>query len=467
MPAKQSTNAEANWPKYWNPKTETMPRDQLRALQGYKLSRIVRRAYDQSPFHKRLLDNAGVKPEQIRGFEDIERLPFMTREDWMACQSETPLFGDMTTRPKGDAVRYHLTSGTSGRQPLRVLDGRKDWSWIGEAWCYGFWGFGVRPSDTVFFAFSYGSFIGFWGAHYGTEKMGCLVIPSGNMTTEQRVQQIVEMGATVVCATPTYALRMGQVAQQMGIDLRRDGKVRRVIVSGEPAGSIPATKRLIEEMWGGKCGDTAGMTELGTIMMFESDNQPGGCHIIEDHFIEEVLDPKTGRPVAYGERGERVVTSFGRGFIPVIRYRTKDLVCKVPHTASDCGRTWDLYEGGILGRVDDMKLIRGTNVYPRAVEAIVREYPQIEEFQIVLTREEKIRDEITVQVELSPETESEFGALQPRLKQALADNHEGLRFNVAQAAAGSLPRFELKAKRLQDLRGAGHDQTPDGTGDRS
>ncbi|MCB9888428.1 MAG: AMP-binding protein [Planctomycetes bacterium] len=442
-----------NCPPYWNPKNETLPKEQLRALQLAKLQRCVARAWQTSPFHRRMYEAAGVRPESIQTLDDIRRLPFMTREDWMDNQADKPLFGDLVTRPRNEAIRYHLTSGTSGRQPLRVLDSRKDWSWIGEQWCYGFWGFGVRPTDTVFFAFSYGSFIGFWGAHYCAEKIGCLVLPSGNMTTEGRVKQLVEMEATVVCATPTYALRMAQVAEHMGIDVKRDGKVRRVIVSGEPAGSIPATKRLIEEMWGAKCGDTAGMTEIGTIMIFECDKQPGGTHIIEDHFIEEVLDPETGEPCDYGQRGERVVTSFGRGFIPLIRYRTKDLVMKVPHTHCSCGRTGDLYEGGILGRVDDMKLIRGTNVYPRAVEAILREHPEIEEFQIVLTRVDNIRDEITVQIELRPGfPDADWAGLQSRVGTDLADNHEGLRFNVERAAEGQLPRFELKAKRLQDLR---------------
>jgi phenylacetate-CoA ligase len=444
--------AAASWSPYWNPKCETLGKDELGALQLLRLRALVARAAAHSPFHRRLYEQARVRPEQIRTLDDIRRLPFMTREAWMQCQAEQPLFGDLITRPPAEAIRYHLTSGTSGRQPLRVLDSRKDWSWIAEMWCYGFWGFGVRPSDTVFFAFSYGSFIGFWGAHYCCEKLGCLVLPSGNMTTENRVKQIVEMGATVVCATPTYALRMAQVAQQLGIDLPRQSQVERVIVSGEPAGSIPATKKLIEDMWGAKCGDTAGMTEIGTIMIFECERQPGGTHIIEDHFIEEVLDPQTGEPVDYGERGERVVTSFGRGFIPLVRYRTKDLVMKVPHSRCGCGRTGDLYEGGILGRVDDMKLVRGTNVYPRAVEAIVREFREVDEFQIVLTREEGIRDEITVKVELKPGAEAAWPRIEQELGKGLADAHEGLRFNVLRANTGELPRFELKAKRLQDLR---------------
>src|ERR687892_196154 len=343
-----------------------------------------------------------------------------------------------------------MTSGTTGRTPIRVLDSMKDWEWIAEMWCYGFWGFGVRPSDTVFFAFSYGTFVGFWGAHYACEKMGCLVLPGGNMTTEQRVRQIVDMNATVVCSTPTYALRMAQEANTLGIDLA-NGSVNRLILSGEPAGSIPATKKLIQEQWGAKAGDTAGMTELGTIVIFECEHQPGGTHIIEDHFIEEVIDPLSEEPVDYGERGERVVTSFGRGFIPVLRYRTRDFVVKVPHDTCSCGRTFDIYEGGITGRVDDMKLVRGTNVYPRAVEAIVREYREIDEFQIHLFTAEGIRDEIEVLVEI-PDEKADVARILDEVGRSLADAHEGLRFGVRQAENGSLPRFELKAKRTLDDR---------------
>ncbi len=193
------------------------------------------------------------------------------------------------------------------------------------------------------------------------------------------------------------------------------------------------------------------MTELGTIMIFECADQPGGTHIIEDNFIEEVLDPDSGEPVGYGELGERVVTSFGRGFIPVLRYRTRDFVLKVPGSTCSCGRTWDIYEGGIRGRVDDMKLVRGTNVYPRAVEAIVREHPEIDEFQIRLYTAEGRRDEIEILVEI-PDEVVDAGALVARLEKELADAHENLRFGVRQADSGTLPRFELKAKRLVDER---------------
>ncbi len=365
---------------------------------------------------------------------------------------EKPMFGDLLATDPVNAIRYHLTSGTSGRTPIRVLDSTKDWDWIAEMWCYGLWGFGIRPEDIVYFAFGYGSFIGFWGAHYACEKMGALVIPGGAQTTEARIKQIIEMGATTVCSTPTYALHLWQKAREMGIDLAREGKVNKLICSGEPAGSIPAVKQQLEEAWGAKCGDTAGMTELGTIMIFECSHQPGGTHIIEDNFIEEVLNPSSGEPVGYGELGERVVTSFGRGFIPVLRYRTKDMVMKVPASTCTCSRTWDLYSGGIRGRWDDMKLIRGTNVYPRAVEAIIREYVAIDEFQIYVWRKDDIQDEIDIKLEIKPGHESEWPELQHKLAKDLANAHEGLRFNIVRMEYGNLPHFELKAKRLVDAR---------------
>jgi phenylacetate-CoA ligase len=270
------------------------------------------------------------------------------------------------------------------------------------------------------------------------------------MTTEARVRQILDCDATVVCSTPTYAMRMAQEAEALGIDLAAS-PVRRVILSGEPAGSIPATKSLIENQWGAKAGDTAGMTEVGTLVMFECEHQPGGAHVIEDHYIEEVIDPETDEPVAYGELGERVVTSFGRGFMPVLRYRTRDLVVKVPGSTCTCGRTFDLYEGGIRGRVDSMRVIRGTNVYPTAIEAIVREQERVDEFQIHLWTAEGIRDEIEVLIEL-PGDGNGKEAILDELRTSLSEAHEGLRIGVREVDHGSLPRFELKAQRLNDER---------------
>lgn len=436
--------------QFWNPKTETMPRDQLRQLQLAKLQRLTAWADARSPFYRRSFRRNGFAPEQLQSWKDIERIPFLTREEWMDSQEKHPPYGDLPVAGADAAIRIHTTSGTSGKTPLRALDTRKDWSWSAEMWCYALWGAGVRPHDIGYVAFGYGSFIGFWGLHNGLEKLGALTIPGGAQSTSARIKQIFDFGATVVASTPTYALRLAQEAATLGLDLR-GGAVRTLILSGEPMAN--ETKALIEEQWGAKACDTAGMTEISSIFMFEPANQPGGCHIIEDHFIEQVIDPDTGLELPYGEAGERVSTSFGRSIIPLIRYRTADKVVKVPAATAANGRTWDLYEGGILGRVDDMKLVRGTNVYMRAVEGIVRTFPGVEEFQVKIIRE-GIRDEIILATELAPSvTPDIWAAMSREMSASLADAHEGLRFILERADPGSLPRFELKAKRLVDTRG--------------
>jgi phenylacetate-CoA ligase len=436
---------------YWNPKTETLDRERIEALQLAKLRRQCEWAAARSPWYRRRFSEEAFDPIELRTLADIRGIPLLTRDDWMASQEAAPPYGEIPVIGGEGAIRIHTTSGTTGRGPLRALDSRKDWAWIAEMWCYGIWGCGIRPLDTAYIAFGYGSFIGFWGLHYAMEKVGVLNVPGGAQTTEARVLQIADFGATVLAATPTYAIRLAQEAERLGIDLR-GSRVNRLILSGEPAGSIPQTKALIEELWAASAYDTAGMTEIGTIMVFECSHQPGGTHIIEDHVIEEVLDPDSLQPVPYGERGERVVTSFGRGSTPLLRYRTGDLVCRVPASACTCGRGFDIYEGGILGRVDDMKLIRGTNVYPRAIEAIVREFPEVEEFQTVITHE-GIRDEITLRVELKPGWSAQsWEQVRSALHGRLAHAHEGLNFRVQRAKPGALPRFELKAKRMVDLR---------------
>ena len=438
---------------YWNPKTETLDRERLEALQLTKLRRQCEWAAARSPWYRRLFAAEGFDPARLNSVHDLRRLTPLTRDEWMNSQFEHPPYGEIPTIGGVGAIRVHTTSGTTGRGPLRALDSRKDWAWIAEMWSYAIWGCGARPADTAYIAFGYGSFIGFWGLHYAMEKVGVLNVPGGAQTTEARVRQMVDFDANVIASTPTYALRLAQEAETLGIDLR-GSSVSRVILSGEPAGSIPQTKALIEEQWGAKAFDTAGMTEIGTIMVFECEHQPGGTHIIEDHMLEEVINPDTLETVPYGESGERVVTSFGRGSIPLIRYRTGDLVCRVPASTCSCGRGFDIYEGGILGRVDDMKIIRGTNVYPRGIEAIVREFSEVDEFQIVITRE-GLRDEITLRVEMKTEwREDGWESLSDTLHRRLALAHEGLNFRIERAAAGELPRFELKAKRTVDHRDA-------------
>lgn len=437
---------------YWNPKTELMPREQLRQWQLKKLQTLVRWAYERSPFWRRKLEAAGVKPEDIRQLDDIKKIPFLTKQEILDCQAERPLYGDILSAPIDLAVTYHQTSGTSGKTPMRALDSPRDWAWGAETWAYGLYGFGVRRSDVAYLPFGYGAFIGFWGAHYAFEKLGALTVAGGAQSSENRIKQIIDLGATVVTATPSYAIRLAQVAKEMGVDLAKDSKVELVVTAGEPGANIPGTKALIQEMWGARLGDFAGMTEAGGICAFECSEQPGGMHIVEDHFFEEVIDPTTGHWVGYGQRGERVTTSFGRALIPLIRYRTGDLVERIPGSTCACGRTFDIYKGGILGRTDDMKLVRGTNVFPSAVEAVVRRYDEIREFQIVLTKVNYI-DEITVKIEPNADVpKARWSELAVAVGKDLSEAHEGLRFNMEIVEPGSLPVFELKAKRLVDLR---------------
>jgi len=433
---------------YWNPKTETLPREELRALQLTKLRYLCAWAHARSPFYQRSFAAAGFHPDQLRSWDDLRRIPLLTRAEWMESQAAKPPYGELPAIDARQAIRLHTTSGTSGSEPLRALDTRKDWAWAAEMWAYAIWGCGIRPVDTSYLAFGYGSFIGFWGLHYGMEKVGVLNVPGGAQTTESRAKQIVDFGATAVASTPTYAIRLAQEAQRLGLDLP-GAKVERIILSGEPCPQ--QTKDLIEGLWGAKAFDTAGMTEISTIFMFECAQQPGGAHLIEDHLIEEVLDPVTSEPVDYGENGERVVTSFGRSAIPLIRYRSSDLVRKLPASSCTCGRTTDLYDGGVIGRVDDMKLVRGTNVYPRAIEGIVRGFGEIVEFQTRLFTSETLRDEIALRVEV-PDGYADWPTLHDKLHQELADAHEGLNFLVERAETGSLPRFELKARRTVDER---------------
>jgi phenylacetate-CoA ligase len=437
---------------YWSPYVERMPREALRALQLRKLQTMVAWAYARSPFWRARLDAASVTPDQIQTLDDVRRLPFLTKPELLDNQAAHPPYGDMLTAPPSVAVAYHQTSGTSGRTPLRALESPRDWDFGAQAWARSLYGFGVRASDVVYVAFGYGSFIGFWGAHYAIQKIGATTVAGGGGTSETRLHQMIDVGATVLAATPSYAIRLAQVAATMGIDPARDTRVELLLVAGEPGGNIPATKALLEHTWGARVGDFMGMTETAGITAFECSEQSGALHINEDYFLEEILDPRTDEPVPLGEVGERVCTAFGIGLIPIIRYRTNDLVRRIAADHCPCGRTFELYQGGVIGRADDMQIIRGVNVHPSAVEGVVRRYHEVREFRIVLTREEHV-DNIAIELEPHPRVAEAIAAGLPRqIQKDLAEAHEGLRFDVTLVEAGTLPTFELKARRLLDRR---------------
>jgi phenylacetate-CoA ligase len=441
---------------YWNPATETMPRDTLKDLQWHKLQSLLKHAYAGSPFHRERMDAARCRPDQIESLEDyLDRFPIMTRADIMTAEAVEPPYGTLPAVDPRYAIRHHQTSGSTGAPPVRTFDTARDWAWAADMWATGLYAMGIRSRDRAAVAFGYGLFIGFWGLHYALEKIGCMTIATGSFDSEKRVQLLLEQGITVVACTPTYAMRLALTAQKMGIDLAGDASVRIVVTSGEPRPDT--TKHAIADAFGAFVGDTAGMTEAATIFMFECVEEPGGAHIIESDYIEEVLDPETSLPVSYGERGVRVMTSLGREGIVMFRYWTNDLVVKLPHTECGCGRTWDIYQAGIQGRHDDMRKIRGVWFVPSMVEDVVRAFPEIDEYQCVLDTIDAL-DTLIIHIEPRGDLPlSEHEAL--RLRFTLeAKRVLSITPRVEIAARDALPRFEMKAKRFRDARAG----VPDG-----
>jgi len=364
---------------------------------------------------------------EVRGWDDFERLPLTTKAELLADQQDRAPFGSNLTYALERYVRLHQTSGSSGDKPLRWLDTAESWDWWVRIWAeHVYRAAGVTSSDRVFFAFSFGPFIGFWSAFGGAQNLGALCISGGAMTSEQRVRSLIDLDATVLLSTPTYALRLAGVAEKLGVDLSAAG-VRTTIHAGEPGASIPATRGAIEAAYSAACFDHTGMTELGPTG--HSCTQRDGVHLIESEFIFEVAAD-----------GELIATNLGRWGMPLIRYRTGDRVV-VSREPCSCGSPFLKVVGGIRGRVDDMFTVRGVNLYPSQVEDIVRRYPQVTEF-VIEHRRERQMDEVSLVLETSV---AGFSAdrLEADLRQAL-----GVRLGCRIVAAGTLPRSELKSKRI-------------------
>ncbi|TMB89163.1 MAG: phenylacetate--CoA ligase [Chloroflexi bacterium] len=404
----------------------------MRALQLERLQSGVRATLRTNPFWRTRLT-------EVRGWDDFERLPLTTKSELLADQAANPPYGTNLTYSLDRYVRLHQTSGSSGSQPLRWLDTAESWEWWLRIWAdHVYRAAGVTATDRLFFAFSFGPFIGFWTAFGGAERLGALVISGGAMTTEQRIRTMSELGATVLLSTPTYALRLADVARSIGIDPARS-KVRITIHAGEPGASIPATRAAIEAAYSAACFDHTGMTELGPTG--HSCSQRDGIHAIESEFIFEMLD-QVGRAT---DDGELVATNLGRWGMPLIRYRTGDRVV-VSREPCSCGSSYMKLLGGIRGRVDDMFTVRGVNLFPSQVEDIVRRHPSVSEF-VIERRRVRHMDEVALLVEIDgPETSTE--RLEADLRQAL-----GVRLECRVVSAGTLPRAELKSKRIVRLEG--------------
>ena len=423
-----------------------MSRQGVEAAQATQLGALLRHVHGRSPFYTKKFDAAGLDAALINGAalrfpDDLARLPLTTKAELIADQGANGPWGTILTEPIEHYTRYCQTSSTTG-SPLRWIDTNESWQWLIECWKEVFRAAGVTPADRVFFPFSFGPFLGFWVGFDAGSQMGLLCVPGGGMSSKQRLSVIESVQATVVCCTPTYALRLAEVAAEAGIDLAASS-VRVLIVAGEPGGSIPATRNQIERSWGARVIDHHGLTEVGPIS-FECWESPGALHLNEDRFICEVLDPVSGRPVPDGQAGELVVTNLGRLANPVIRYKTADIVVRRSDPCA-CGRPWARLDGGVLARADDMVNIRGVNVYPTSIEAVVRRFAEIVEFRTTVSQTHSMRM-LTVDIEPGAEagdTAALAGLVAVRLKDAL-----GLSVRVQVVAAGTLPRFEMKARRF-------------------
>ncbi len=407
---------------------------ELLALQRRKLARVLECARAASTFYQARLP-------ALPADAGLESLPFTTRADLEADQRAHPPFGTNLTEPPERYTRYHQTSASGGGAPLRWLDTAESWQWWVRCWTIILRAAGVAADDRVLFPFSFGPFIGFWSAFEAAEALGCLCLPAGGMSTAARLEYLIDTRATVVCCTPTYALRMADAAAERGVDLAASA-VRTLIVAGEPGGNIPATRARLERAWGARVWDHAGMTEVGAWGVELSDS-PGGLHVIETEFIAEVIDPRTLRPCADGTAGELVLTNLGRLGSPLIRYRTGDQVC-LRRGATTSGCHWARLDGGVLGRLDDMLLIRGNNVFPATIEGILRDLVDVAEYRIEVNRRGPLNE---LELHIEPRIGAVAADVADRVAAAVRDR---LHFRpiVRLAAPGSLPRPELKSQRL-------------------
>ena len=424
--------------------TERLGRQALEQLQLQKLRAQLAPVLADNPFYRAKLAAAGIEAAtDIEARADLTRLPFTTKQELSEDQGAHPPYGTNCSLPPEAYTRLHQTSGTTGER-LRWLDTPQSWSWWGRCWQAVFRGAGVSASDRVFFAFSFGPFIGFWSAYEGASQLGAMAITGGGMSSSQRLQAILANEATVLVCTPTYALHLAEVARKQNMDIAGSA-VRTTIHAGEPGASVAGTKRKLERAWGARCFDPAGATEVGA-WGFECEAQDG-LHLNESEFICEVLDPDTQQPC---EEGELVISNLNRWEMPVIRYRTGDRVRWHVEDTCSCGRTYRRLAGGVIGRLDDVLIIRGINVYPSAIEAVVRQFDQIGEYAVQVRRHGEM-DELAVRVELVDADPTKAASLQEKLGQALQTNL-GIRTPVELATSGELPRFELKANRITDCR---------------
>jgi phenylacetate-CoA ligase len=426
-------------------------RAEIEANQLEQLRALVTELFPGNKFYTQKLTAAGITFDIASLADFCSRFPFTTKSELITDQDLYPPFGTNLTYPLDRYTRFHQTSGTSGK-PLRWLDTPESWDGMLESWMEIFRAADVTARDRVYFAFSFGPFIGFWLAFESAARLGCLCLPGGGISSAGRLRAILENQATVLCCTPTYALRLAEAAAEEKIDLTK-AKVRALIVAGEAGGSIDSVRQRITRAWAGaRVFDHHGMTETGPVT-YECSKQPGVLHVLESAYLAEVIEPSSGKPVAVGQAGELVLTTLNRTGMPVLRYRTGDLVKlrALPSGGNPsqiskcvCGRHEMPFEGGIVGRTDDMLVIKGVNIFPAAIEQIVRAHQEIAEYQVEVFRNRAL-PELRLKIETSPDHAAENETAR-RLEKNL-EAGLGMRVPVTAVPRGTLPKFELKAKR--------------------
>jgi phenylacetate-CoA ligase len=418
-------------------------RKSIESLQLLQLRKLI---YElrSNRFYAPRLEAAGMNHHITSLAEYRDRMPFTIKADCVEDQRLHPPYGTNLTYPLDRYSRLHATSGTTAA-PLRWLDTPQSWQWMLEHWKCVFRSAGIAAGDRVFFAFSFGPFLGFWTAFESAAQLGLLCIPAGGVSSAARVRMILDNRATVLCCTPTYAIRLAEAAAEAGLNLA-DSHVRHIIVAGEAGGSIPAVRARIQSLWpGSRVVDHHGMTEVGPVS-HECPARPCTLRVIESSYLAEVVDPESLAPVTEGKIGELVLTTLGRLGSPLLRYRTGDLVRPLYlNEAGDAPGHHLSFDGGIVGRSDDMVVVRGVNVYPSAVDQVIRENQAVAEYRVEVDTTGALA-EIAVTVEPATDDEHHCRQLSSSLESALR-NALSLRIPVRLAPRGSLPRFEMKASR--------------------
>jgi phenylacetate-CoA ligase len=403
--------------------------DPLQLQQWTLLQPLLQNALENSAFQRNRLLPVYKHIHSLESF--VEKAPFTFKSELAADQTTHPLYGSNQTEPAGRYQRFCQTSGTTS-QPLAIWDTEGSWNWLLENWLKGYKLAEVSPGMTAFFAFSFGPFLGFWTAFEAGLKMGLRCLPGGGLGTAARLHAILQHRVEVLCCTPTYALHLAEAADQAGIDLSKS-LVRRILLAGEPGGSLPSVRSQLAKAWpAADILDHYGMTEVGPVA-FAACGSQNTLRVLEARYFAEIIDT-SGRAVPDGEIGELVLTPLGRSSWPLFRYRTGDLVRP---RRSPAGLE---LVGGILGRLDDMVIVRGVNVFPSAVEEVVRQTLGALEYRVSVSSGPGL-SEISVEIESSALPDA------ARLLEAAFERAFSLRIPVREVTAGSLPKFEMKSRR--------------------